>query len=141
MYLIHTTQVAQKWVTGGNGGIVGFLADTAGCYPYTEITNCYNRGIVDEATQYNSLPTHGGILGFNRGGGHKIENSYWLYDSNASSPFSKVTNGVGNEASATGVTSKSVTELKELANSLGTVYMTDNNNKNEGYPILIWQNS
>lgn len=35
--------------------------------------------------------------------------------------------------------SKTNIELKELSNSLGSAFIKDESNKNQGYPILTWQ--
>lgn len=136
-------------VTGGNnvGGICG---DSSGY-----LINCYNTGSILStdtgnykmaagianggkvfASCYNIGKVSGASDTCNLGGiSSSVENS--IYDN----CYSLKTDAVGATVSGDveGAVSKSETEMKSIASVLGTGYVEDSENINQGYPILKWQ--
>ena len=97
------------------GGIIG--------RNYSECFNVYNVGLIYGSIEYSL----GGIIGNNENG--KVLNSYYLENI--------VT--TGKENSVEGVCIKTSNELKGLSTILGNAFKADDNNINNGYPILKWQ--
>jgi len=113
---------------GGIVGSVGLHEDQRSSHSLIE--NCYNIGKV------SSKKALGGILGARMNGGsaavNEVRNNYWLDTCGAT--FGR--GGGGND----GATKKTASELKGLANTLGTAFANDKiPNINNGYPILKWQ--
>ncbi len=114
------------------GGIVGDVIDNKREEKKTTVKNCYNIGNV---ICYNRFS--GAIAGANgtsrdwRGG--IVENCYYLQGTDSK--------GIGMEydiiKSETFVKTKE--EMKTIHSLLGTEFISDNNNINNGYPILKWQ--
>lgn len=99
------------------GGIVGQLMNN------TPVENCYNIGTVTAA----SGGTAGGITGWN---GALITNCYWLTPEAGSGAGAGTTTNSAIIASAEGLLVK-----------LGSAWVEDEDNVNNGYPILSWQAS
>ena len=149
--------------SGANaGGIVGINAYTG----TGQITNCYNTASVtsDTNTEYHNYS--GGIVGWELGDGGtstvkncysigkadkgicgnrapsgtaQYSNNYWLSTSGASSGIGVINNDTSYSNSNANAVSKSSTEIKNLAGTLGSAFKKDTSNKNSGYPILSWQ--
>lgn len=113
----------KEWV----GGIAGLIHLWSGNkIGYAKMKNCYNIGTI--------ATTGAGVAGdiWNKGG--PVNNCYYL-DSSAIRGYrnSDVTQQVIE------VTLKTQAEMKQMATTLGNAFKEDSNNKNEGYPILVWQ--
>ena len=155
---IEATNIDNNISTNA-GGIVGFNDGSKG---EGIVTNCYNVGTIKGLTA-----NIGGIIGLNRGvlqnsynigtientgeklGGivgsnnrfvyegqeliGKTTNSYCL-ENGSINAFGENTGIAGEECST-----KTSSELKNLASTLGSAFKTDTNNINNGYPILSWQ--
>ena len=155
---IEATNIDNNISTNA-GGIVGFNDGSKG---EGIVTNCYNVGTIKGLTA-----NIGGIIGLNRGvlqnsynigtientgeklGGivgsnnrfvyegqeliGKTTNSYCL-ENGSINAFGENTGIAGEECST-----KTSSELKNLASTLGSAFKADTNNINNGYPILSWQ--
>ena len=106
---------ANNSATGGIAGDVQLNS---------KVSNCYNIGIVTG----NNIT--GGIVGYLRSTGGKVENAYYLEGT---------VNGVNDSEKQGGVVEITSNELKNLAITLGEAFKQDTNNINQGYPILAWQ--
>ena len=98
--------------TGNTGGIVGQSMNK------TTVKACYN------IAEIQGSPV-GAIVGFN---GANITNCYWT------TPDSVTGGGGGSVTDSEKVSSKEM-----LLENLGTAFIADNGNINNGYPILTWQ--
>ena len=101
-------------ISGGNwraGGIVSFLSSS-----YGKVLNCYTIG---EATAKKG--DFAQVVGKKSSG--TITNCYYL-------------STLGTDSNATAKTSE---ELKKLASTLGELFMSAPEGRNNGYPILKWQ--
>lgn len=100
------------------GGIVGTAYDKISIY------NCYNIGNIISSNKQQ----YGGIIGKVKD--DCIENVRNVY-------YARAMAEGGNEIN--GVEPKSSDEIKSLTDILGRNWKLDNNNINNGYPILSWQ--
>lgn len=120
----------QSTGTDTFGGIAGYSntnAYSAANLPKAIIRNSYNIGTMVTT----GTGAKGGIVG--NAGNVAAINNYWLSTCGASYGNS------GSSPNNTGSTSKSDTEIKALALSLGASYTQDAKGINNGYPILKWQ--
>jgi len=127
---INVGSVTSTVSNSYGGGIVGGIGWYEGQNSHSLIENCYNIGRV------SSKKAAGGIFGLKINGGNaavnEIKNNYWL---DTCGP----TAGRGG-GSNDGATKKTASELKGLANTLGSAFTNDKiPNINNGYPILKWQ--
>lgn len=102
-------------ITSGSyraGGITAYLYNSS-----AKVQNCYSTGNV--SVTYGS-EAHS-IVGYKYSGA--VNNCYYLSTATADS----------------NATEKTSVELKGLASTLGDAFTTDDNNINDGYPILKWQ--
>ena len=128
------------------GGIVGEAARIQDENTLVEIENCYNTGevaglqssgIVSWARNisisncYNIGNASAGIV-YAFADNLSLTNCYWLDSCGAEY-------GICSTQSNENAESKTSKELKLLTASLGEKWKNDENNKNEGYPILQWQ--
>ena len=151
---------------GSGGGYLGGVAGAVGWNDQVEILDCYNTGTLNASNAKNDASNIGGVVAFvkenvsstikncynvgqilinsgssNRKGGiigftgkASLTNNYWLNTCGANY-------GCGSTSDNTEAVSKTSSELKSLASILGTSYKTDSGNKNQGYPILDWENN
>ena len=138
------------------GGIVGYnnLANVSNCYNsgtitgqymnvggiignnHAVLTNSYNSGFVNSSSEQC-----GAIVGQNikfhydgyESSNGKITNCYSL-EGTADKLFGLNDSTIGNECSF-----KSVDELKNLYKILGNAFIKNNTDKNNGFPILSWE--
>ncbi|MCF7826866.1 MAG: T9SS type A sorting domain-containing protein [Candidatus Marinimicrobia bacterium] len=129
------TTTAWPWgYNGGCGGLVGHLKYDG------SVSTSYSTGLV--TSTYNQ----GGLLGYQEAG----TLSGNMYDTESS----QCSDGVGSNASATGVTGKTTTQMKDYTTytAAGWDFVTETANGtndywdadqttlvNSGYPILSWQ--
>lgn len=105
--------------TNRAGGIIGQFNGTAAT---NTATNCYNIGKITLSSSSNAYS--GGISGYNGG----VSNCYWT-----------------NPETATGDNTGSVNDSEKIASpdglssNLGSAFIADANQVNNGYPILAWQ--
>lgn len=120
------------------GGILGYTTAKA------NINNCYNTGNISGSTRsagisgqqtagtinycYNIGSSASGIFGFSNAA---VTNCYYLNDET-------VTPG-GTASSCEKITDKTAL-LENLNSGESKLFVDDTKNKNEGYPILFWQN-
>lgn len=127
----NTGNVAATAYSSGNiyhgvGGILGTIYDNATATSTKSkaiISNCYNLG---NTTNSYSSSYAGQILGRNNGMSSTVTNSFYLSTAAGTNTY--------------GGTSVISATLKGYASTLGVAYKIDSNNKNNGYPILDWQN-
>ncbi|MBC8192906.1 MAG: T9SS type A sorting domain-containing protein [FCB group bacterium] len=127
-----TTGLAGYW--GGCGGLVGYLNYDG------SVSSAYSSGLV------TSSNNQGGLLGYQEAG----TLSGNMYDTESSN----CSDGVGSNASATGVTGKTTTQMKDYTTytAAGWDFVTETANGtndywdadqlgtvNDHYPILSWQ--
>ena len=104
--------------TGSNiGGIIGLIADEK-----AKLLNSYNIGKITSNNNFG-----GGIVGVFLSG--NIQNCYFLEN---------VVNE-GNGTNIEGIQKQSSEELKAIAEILGEAFKQDEDNINQGYPVLAWQ--
>ena len=113
------------------GGIVGYMADNANI-----IRNVYNKGDI-EANLNNLTSVEIGEIVGQKYNTAIIENAYFLKD--------RKYQGIGNNVIAEGISSISVEDatngtLLGYLNKEKSIWKSDANNINAGYPILQWQN-
>lgn len=108
------------------GGFIGYIQTSTYSAGKTHTyTNCYTSGTVTGAN-YSSY----GFAYTYSSSGFTFTNCYFNSETNTSG-FNKTITG--------GLTGKTTTELKSLANTLGDAFRPDTTNLNNGYPILDWQ--
>ena len=124
--VVVSSQVLNCYNTGKikcekGGGIVGDL--TRG----STIANCYNIGIIE-----TNFMEYAGIISYtNITGKNTIRNNYYLEN---------VINGTSNDRIIIdGIEAMEEENLKGLSSVLGVAFKEDDNNINNGYPILQWQ--
>ncbi len=103
------------------GGIVGQGRNGA------SIANCYNIGSVTGKTNV------GAVVGQAQDGAASCQNSYYL---TGSASF-----GIGSLSNTDGVMPEEAMKAQELADKLGDAFMSDKDGINDGYPVLVWENS
>ena len=114
---------------GSHGGIIGDMDvwDSADGDPYAIINNSYNAGTIKQAGSY------GGIVGYSKNNSFiSLSNNYWETGKGASY-------GIGYPRANTGTTGVTAATLKTYASKLGSAYIADSDNRNNGYPILKWE--
>ena len=105
----------------------GIVSNSAGSGGTTTIINCYSIGTLKG--NYSA----GGVCGLAASQGvTTFTNNYWLSGCGASY-------GVGSNSSNTNAKPLSQAQMKANTASLGVMYKADIENKNNGYPILIWE--
>ncbi len=137
------------------GGIAG---------AYAKIENCYNIGTIKSSSNEGSLS--GGIIGEQNISPYYVKNSYNIGHVNANGITHNIIGGIigrnGWSSSVPGVSvinsycttetaysylgyinsTENIVEkesIKNYAQTLGQAYVNDDNNINNGYPILKWQ--
>ena len=129
---------------------------------HANITNCYNTGAVTSAFE-----NIGGIAGLNRGkiencynigqlrgsvenkGGITGNNNLFegttatyvgeIYNSYTLSEVTDKIAGINNSTIGSECSLKSSAELKQIYTTLGEAFKQDEDNINQGYPVLTWQ--
>lgn len=94
---------------------------------YLTVENCYNAGAMKQSTSVSAKGIAGGILG--AGKTTQFKNVY--YTDAATANVKARLNEFG--------TMLTEEELKSTAAALGEAYVPDANSKNNGFPILAWQ--
>ena len=119
----------------GVGGVVGDA--TSASYTVT-LTNCYNAGNVTNTATTPTDITVGGVIGSSVVKSSSSETKNVITADNCYYLAQVGLNGDGADASASGVTAKTESELKasDMPGLLGGSYVAD---ANGGYPILGWQ--
>ena len=131
--------------TENAGGIVGTMSDSA------TVRNCYHNGTV------SADQTAGGIVGIIENG--NITNCYHTVGAVTAkkaggiagtvtgtanvlnSFYLKTTADSASDETMSGAIAANAVVMKELAETLGEYFTSDQENVNGGYPILIWQKS
>ncbi len=141
----------------GNSNIGGLIGMSEG-----NIENCYNTGTIIGV--YNNI---GGIVGLNRGkiencynigqlsgsvenkGGITGNNNLFegstatyvgeIYNSYTLSEVTDKIAGINNSTIGSECSLKNSVELKQIYTTLGESFKQDENNINQGYPVLTWQ--
>ena len=119
----------------GVGGVVGDA--TSASYTVT-LTNCYNAGNVTNTATTPTDITVGGVIGSSVVKSSSSETKNVITADNCYYLAQVGLKGDGADASASGVTAKTESELKasDMPGLLGGSYVAD---ANGGYPILGWQ--
>ena len=123
--VVVSSQVLNCYNTGKikcekGGGIVGDL--TRG----STIANCYNIGTIE-----TNFMEYAGIISYTASSKNTIRNNYYLEN---------VINGTSNDRIIIdGIEAMEEENLKGLSSVLGVAFKEDDNNINNGYPILQWQ--
>ena len=119
----------------GVGGVVGDA--TSASYTVT-LTNCYNAGNVTNTATTPTDITVGGVIGSSVVKSSSSETKNVITADNCYYLAPNALPGDGADASASGVTAKTESELKasDMPDLLGGSYVAD---ANGGYPILGWQ--
>ena len=123
--VVVSSQVLNCYNTGKikcekGGGIVGDL--TRG----STIANCYNIGTIE-----TNFMEYAGIISYTSSSKNTIRNNYYLEN---------VINGTSNDRIIIdGIEAMEEENLKGLSSVLGVAFKEDDNNINNGYPILQWQ--
>ena len=119
-----TTSTLVSTSSAKVGGISG--ATTTGT-----VKNCYTIGAATGAS-----PATGGILGTSTS---TLSNLYYLKTDTVNKTIYSVGASTAVTADAANTYAKNETELKAIAPSLGSVFVADTANLNNGYPVLSWQ--
>ena len=108
------------------GEITGKEKQIGGVIGHSQRSSLYNTYNIGTITGNGSMSNIGGVCGY-------------LSDSNtlANNYFLNTTISGGNSLS--GAEGKTEEELKKLSSTLGENWKNDDNSKNNGYPILIWE--
>ena len=113
------------------GGIVGWMFYAYGAGDACTVENCYSTGWVCNAGK-EGYSYNGTLVGRNNGGDtYKVINCYVT---------SEPAFGT-NDSSAASAQVITDDELKELAATLGSAFKKDVGNVNDGFPVLVWQES
>lgn len=138
--------------SSATGGLIGYL------YAKTDVENCYSTGSVTTTSTSSKVggllnayssssytvtvkncytaatvnASKGHFASYNYGNYCTFENCY--YDSTVAGEKS-----ISEKTVTSGLTGKTTTELKGLADTLGDAFRPDTTNLNNGYPILDWQ--
>lgn len=113
------------------GGIVGWMFYAYAADDACTVENCYSTGWVCNAGT-DGYSYNGALVGCNNGGDtYKVNNCYVT---------SEPAFGT-NDSSAASVQVIGDDELKALAETLGDSFKPDYGNVNDGFPVLVWQES
>ena len=100
------------------------------------VKNCYNIGKTSVSATANVLDVRqAGIVGCIFDKSTSVTNNYYL---SGTAPYEVGEDSAGENFAYVG-NERTAAQLKTLATTLGTSFIDDKNNINNGYPILIWQ--
>lgn len=148
-YSTATVSTSNSYSTNVTGGLIGYSYDTL------TLTNCYVRGTVSNA---KGLAKTGGLVGHLKNsnsykaqlnncyaaasvssGGYAVAYLDGNYTTFSNCYYDADVIGSAKVDTLDGLTAKTSDELKDLAGTLGLGFRADEQNINNGYPILDWQ--